>query len=74
MIKYEDALKIAKTYHNDINICTEYSNAYIFGWDDDEHNEIGLSPVVVLKENGKAVTMSWYILHVHGKEVGSFKI
>lgn len=61
MITYEEALKKAKSIKPNANICIEKTSAYIFGYDSGKE-EIGGSnnPVVILKEDGKPVSMPYY--------------
>lgn len=72
MITYESALEKAKTLKPNIDSCTEYDNAYVFGCSTDDGE--GSSPVVVLKEDGREVTFPWYMIRCCGKEIKMFKI
>lgn len=76
MITYEEAYKTAKELKPSIDFCTEYENGYVFSCTDDE-NYIGggHSPCVILKKNGKAVTMPWFIAKIGtGNEIRSFDL
>ena len=76
MISYEEAYAKAKALKPDMDNCTEYDNAYVFGcYADNDYIGGGHSPVVILKQDGKAVDMPWYIAFVHGgKELRSFDL
>ena len=54
MIKYDEALTIAKSHREKINRCTEHENAYIFAYDDGSAEVVvGSAPIVVMKEDGR---------------------
>ena len=76
MITYEVAYEKAKELKPSIDNCTEYENGYVFGCkSDDDYIGGGHSPCVILKEDGKAVTMPYFIGKVGaGKEIKSFDI
>lgn len=76
MITYEVAYETAKALKPTINRCTEYENGYVFGCtDDDNFVGGGHTPCVILKKDGKAVTMPWFISQVGtGNEIRSFDI
>ena len=61
MLTYKEALAIAREQKTKINYCTEYSNAYAFGY----HAESGVSkgcdsPIVVMKEDGQTLNFTAY--------------
>lgn len=71
MVTLEEAKEIAGAWLKDICRCTEYSNDYVFAnpWSD---NTIGGfdSPVAVLKENGKRMSITAFITEVGpGEEI-----
>ena len=75
MITYEDALKKAKELKPDIDGCTEYENGYVFGCSmDDFYDGGGHAPVVIVKENGKAIYMPQFVIDGTGNQIRSFKI
>lgn len=63
MISYEEAKKIAldktKQAGLEINTAGEFEGAYMF--DDSEHQYDGMLPIVIKKENGKAVNYWAYL-------------
>jgi hypothetical protein len=60
MITYEEALKKAKALKTNINYCIEYEDAYTFSCENEQENNGGDSPVVVLKDTGRAISMIAY--------------
>lgn len=67
MVSYEEALKKAKAINPDINVCVEYKQGYMFGNNKNEKTEGGPNgPVVILKENGKAVSMAYFAAKFEG--------
>lgn len=76
MITYEVALQTAKELKPTIDNCTEYENGYVFGCHaDDDYIGGGHTPCVILKKDGRAVTMPWFIAKIGpGKEIRSFDI
>ena len=76
MITYEVALKKAKEVKPKIDTCTEYENGYVFGCKtDDEYVGGGHVPVVILKEDGRAVNMPYFIIKIGtGQEIGEFEV
>ena len=72
---YEEALEKAKGLKKNIDTCVEYENAYCFGFSgDDEMIGGGASPVVIMKDDGRAVTMPYYVMYHRTKEVREFKV
>lgn len=76
MITYEVALETAKKLKGDIDNCTETENGYIFGCKNDDNYEggAGHTPVVILKKDGRAVNMPWFVIHGMGAEIRTFDI
>lgn len=76
MISYEDALKTAKELKPDIDGCTEYEKGYVFGSTNDENFDggAGHTPCVILKSDGSAVSMPYFIMHGPGEEIRSFEL
>lgn len=71
MITLEEARQIASEWLKDICRCTEYTNAYVFAnpWSDDSIGGFD-SPVAVLKENGKRMSITSFITEVGpGEEI-----
>ena len=61
MLTYKEALAIAREQKTKINYCTEYSDAYAFGY----HTGSGVSkggdnPIVVMKEDGQTLNFTAY--------------
>lgn len=69
MLTYEQALDIAKSKKSKINYCTEYNNAYAFGYDNGSRSVGGDSPVVVMKDTGEALNLVSYAVKPGGGEV-----
>ncbi len=71
MISFEDALAIVKPLKENVNTCIEYENGYTFGSteDADSFGGWGHSPVVILKDSGRAVDMVTFIESGTGKEL-----
>lgn len=62
MVNYEDALAIAREKKRNVEICTEYENAFVFG-SKNPGSIGGDSPVVILKETGEAVNfLTWAVM------------
>lgn len=76
MITYEEALKKAKSIKPDANLCIEKTSAYIFGYDSGKDEAGGSnSPVVIMKEDGKAVSMPYYnAKYSKDKEIKTVKL
>ena len=76
MITYEAAYEIAKEIKPDIDNVAEYDNAFVFGCKaDDGYIGGNHSPVVILKEDGRAVSMPWFIAKIGaGREIRSFDL
>ena len=77
MISYEQAYEVAKKNKPGIDFCTEMTDAYIFIEKEFADCEGGPgSPCVVLKENGKAINMPYYVAVYNGssKKVREFDI
>ena len=76
MISYEEALEIAKEWKDQIDNCTEYENAYVFGYTGDSKyiGGYGHTPVVVMKEDGSVTNMPEFVARGTGNEIRSFSI
>ena len=59
-MNYESAKKKALKLRPDVDICREHTDAYIFSVQNDVSFG-GDGPVVILKENGKAINMADYL-------------
>ena len=68
MLTYEEALRKAKTVKSKINYCVEYTNAYSFGFKVGGDTEGGDAPVVIMKDDGRALNLLAYAL-TPGKEL-----
>ena len=69
MITYEEALEIAKSKMSMLNRCDEDDLSYMFGYDSGETTIGGQGICVVLKENGRAINMPYYVMHYHGGKI-----
>lgn len=76
MIAYEVAYEKAKELKKEIDNCTEYENGYVFGFsgDDDYIGGGGHAPVVILKEDGKAIPFNAFIAQGTGQEIRTIQI
>lgn len=75
MIAYEVAYEKAKELKKEINNCTEYENGFVFGFSgDDNYIGGGHAPVVILKEDGKAIPFNAFIAKGTGKQIREFNI
>lgn len=76
MITYEVAYETAKKLKPNIDSCYETENGYVFSCKEDElwDGGAGHSPVVVLKEDGRAVSMPYFVKRGTGKEIRSFDL
>jgi hypothetical protein len=75
-MRVEEAYLKAKELKENIDNGIEYENGYLFGCKDDD-NYIGGGghvPIVILKEDGKAVDMPYFLTHGAGKEIRSFEV
>lgn len=74
MISYEEALEIAKQHKEQIDNCTEYENAYIFGYSGDNMFIGGddHAPIVVMKEDGRVTNMLEF--DSDGEEIRTFDV
>ena len=76
MITFEEACKIARELKPNMDKCTEYENAYVFGCHDDDHyvGGYGHTPCVILKADGKTIPMPEFVIQESGKEIKSFDL
>lgn len=64
MITYEEAKKIANEYVPGVDICREYATAWEFDRKDAPMRIGGMDgPVVIMKDTGKAVGLTWFLMH-----------
>jgi hypothetical protein len=61
MLTFEECLAIARAKKRRINSCMEYTNAYVFAWDDGTEQDGGESPIVVMRETGETMNMTAFI-------------
>ena len=71
MITYEEALKIAKEQKEHIDHFYECEKAYVFSYSGDANyiGGLGHTPVVILKEDGRQVTMPELVYMGTGKTI-----
>lgn len=75
MISYDEALKKAKELKPEIDNCIEYDNAFIFGCHEDDKYDGVKQPCVIVRADGRAITMIGYITKVGvGKLVREFAL
>jgi len=75
VISYTDAFFKAKEIREEIDSCIEYENGYVFCSDKGKDQAGGYySPIVILKDDGKAVDMSQFVVNGTGKELKSFSL
>ena len=60
MIGFEDALQLARERKPNIDYCIEYKKGYRFGFTGDQ-GDGGPGPVVILKKDGRAVSMPYFV-------------
>lgn len=72
-MNYEAAKKKALKLRPDIDICREHTDAFIFSVKDDISFG-GDGPVVILKENGRAINMADYLDDFSGEFVKEYPI
>lgn len=74
MITFKDAYAKAKALKPNIDKCFEHENGFVFS-DSKEVMCEGPSPVVILKEDGRAVMLTYFLFKIGaGKEIGEIKI
>ena len=77
MISYEEALQKARAWKSDIDGCTEYEHAYVFGCSKDDNyiGGYGHTPVVIIKETGERTIMpEFVVMYGDDKEIRSFEL
>lgn len=75
MILYRDAFLKAKEIREEIDNCIEYENGYVFCSDKGKDQVDGYySPIVILKEDGKAIDMPQFVVNGTGKEIKSIQL
>lgn len=74
-MSYEEALKKAKSIKPDINVCVEYKQGWMFAKNTNQRTAGGPgAPVVILKENGKAVSMAYFAANFDGEPIKQIKL
>lgn len=73
MITYEQALKKAQKLNKSINYCMEYTDAFVFS-DKDSEEIGGNGPVVIMKKDGEAVNMAYYVNNSEGDYVKAYDL
>lgn len=71
MISFDEALEIAKDNLNKINYCTEYTDAYIFGYDDGQERQGNWGTIVIYKKDGTFTGQTTYQIHRITNRTGS---
>lgn len=61
MLTFGECLAIARKKKQRINHCVEYTNAYMFSFEESEETIGGETPIVVLKETGEIMNMVEYM-------------
>lgn len=75
MITYDEALKKAKSILPGINNCVEYKQGWMFAKNEKEVSYGGGgAPVVILKTDGKAVSMAYFAAKFEGEPIKEFKV
>ena len=71
MITYEKAYKEAAKLRPDINYGTEFEKGFLFGNTDDENwiGGAGHTPVIILKEDGRAVNAPTFYMQIGPGEI-----
>ena len=71
MIAYEKAYEAAAALRTDINYGTEFEKGWLFGNTDDENWDggAGHTPVIILKENGKAVNAPTFYMQIGSGDI-----
>lgn len=73
-ISYEDALIKARQLKSQINRCTEFTNAYAFGYTTGENTIGGESPLVIMKDTGEALNFIDYAVTPDKEIIQQFDI
>lgn len=75
MINYTEALRIAQGVKRRVDICIEYTTAYVFIGKDDNTRDSGYAvPWAVIKDDGKTVSYLHYVMHYPGSVVQEFAV
>ncbi len=74
MITFEEAVQKAKKLKPNIDGGTEWENGYVFSNHKEGKNIGGPSPVVILKKNGEAVNMPYFVMSGTGKMLRDFEL
>lgn len=64
MLTYNEAKQIATRLNKNVNACNEYNKAYHFFVETDDEID-GDAGVVVIKENGRALSFVPFLLNYH---------
>ena len=75
MMNKEDAIKKIKEINSSYNMMTEYEKGFMF-WVDTEERTIGggNAPKVVMKEDGKIISMAQAVMIGLGEEIADVKV
>lgn len=74
MIGYNEAYEKAKALKDNIDKCVEYDTAYMFVSNYDEFKIGGDGPVIIMKDNWRAVGQTYYYSQYEANEVKEFNI
>ncbi len=76
MLTLEEAIKKVKEIRQNVDMCVEYENGYMFiaKEDSDYDGGYGHAPIVILKDTGKVVSMPQFILAGAGEEISRKEI
>jgi len=75
MISFDEAYEKATSLMDGIDHCTEYETAFVFGnLTGDEIGGWRSGPVVILKEDGKAICMPEFIVNHDSAEIRTIKL
>lgn len=75
MVEYEEALKKAKELKPDIDNGSEYEKGFVFGFSGGEKSYGGgNTPVAILKDSGKALSMPAFLAEGTGKLIRDFTL
>lgn len=70
MVSYEEAKETALKFNKQLDECHEYEDAYIFSNNKSRKTKFSVYHIVILKENGNAISLSSYNLMPKTKDMG----